>query len=201
MKSSIFGFVSAAAIAATMIATPIVAQDADADAKPDDGLSLGTPADEVIGATYTKEVFNDWEMRCLRTEDGKDPCNLYQLLKNEQGNSVAEISLFGLPENQQATLGVTIVTPLETLLTENIRLSIDENPGKVYPFSFCNLQGCVARVGLLADEVDALKRGTLAKMRIVPAEDPSAVVLLLMPLDGFTAGLTAVLESNAANGL
>ncbi|MGR3662150.1 MAG: invasion associated locus B family protein [Paracoccaceae bacterium] len=201
MKNSFFGLVSVAAIVATLFTTPIVAQDADAKTTADDGLSLGIPADEVIGATYTKEVFNDWEMRCMRTEDGKDPCNLYQLLKNEQGNSVAEISLFGLPDNQQAALGVTIITPLETLLTESIRLSIDENPGKVYPFSFCNLQGCVARVGLLAEEVDGLKRGSLAKMRIVPAEDPTAEVLLLMPLAGFTAGLNAVLESNAANGL
>ena len=109
--------------------------------------------------------------------------------------------MFGLPEGQQAIAAATIITPLETLLTAQVRLSIDENPGKIYPFSYCNPQGCVARVGLVDEDLAALRKGAMAKMVIVPVANPNATVQLSMPLSGFTAGLEAVNSSNKENGL
>ena len=51
-------------------------------------------------------TFEAWEQRCVRTEDGADPCQLYQLLKDADGNSVAEISMFSLPEGRGRPLPV-----------------------------------------------------------------------------------------------
>ncbi len=61
--------------------------------------------------------FEEWEQRCIRTESGADPCQLYQLLKDDQGKSVAEFTIFGLPAGWPAVAGATIIVPLETLLT------------------------------------------------------------------------------------
>ncbi|EYD76631.1 Invasion associated family protein [Rubellimicrobium mesophilum DSM 19309] len=162
-------------------------------AAPDAGLSMGETADAAsgdpqVGQPYISDTSGDWSLRCLRTEDGNDPCQLYQLLKDGEGNNVAEISMFPLPEGGQAAAGATIVAPLETLLTENLTLGIDGNEPKRYPFTFCNRAGCVARVGFTAEEIQQFKNGNTAQLTIVPAAAPDQQVNLTISLSGFTAG-------------
>jgi invasion protein IalB len=153
-------------------------------------LSLGEPAsgEPQVGQPYIREESGDWSLRCLRTEEGNDPCQLYQLLSDADGNAVAEISMFPLPEGGQAAAGATIVAPLETLLTENLTLGIDGREPKRYPFTFCNRAGCVARVGFTAEEVSQFRNGNAAQMSIVPAAAPDERVELTISLSGFTAG-------------
>lgn len=198
-KLPLFVLLSAMVLAVPAAAQTTTTEEPAPEAEVQGGLSLGEevePQDQ-IGQTYIGEVFGDWEMRCLRTTDGLDPCNLYQLLKNEQGNSVAEISVFDLPAGQQAVLGATVVTPLETLLTGQVTLSIDDSLGKRYPFNHCSVQGCFSRIGLTAEDVDKLKKGVAATLAIVPLADPTALVKLHMSLTGFTAGIKAVVDANA----
>ncbi len=158
-----------------------------------DGLAIGeeVPVDGA-GATYTQEVFGDWALNCVRSEEGDDPCQLYQLLKDDAGNAVAEVSLFALPAGQQAVAGATIVTPLETLLTEDIVIQVDGGKSKRYPFTWCSPIGCVARVGFTAEDVTALKAGAKAALIIVPVAAPDQKVNLNLSLTGFTAGFDAV---------
>ena len=167
------------------------------DAPTAEGLSTGEVVDDGIGSTYIESNHGDWEVRCVRTEDGSDPCQLYQLLNDEQGNSVAEISLFALPEGQQAAAGATIVTPLETLLTQAITLQIDSGQAKRYPFTWCSPIGCVARVGFTDAEIAQMKAGNQARMVIVPVAAPDQQVVLTVSLTGFTAGFDAVSVANA----
>lgn len=165
-------------------------------------LNTGEPVggEPGVGGAYVAEVFGDWSLRCVRTESGEDPCQLYQLLRDQSGNAVAEISMFPLPEGQQAVAGATIITPLETLLTEQLTLRIDGGQAKRYPFTFCAPVGCVSRVGFLAAEVDAFRRGREATVRIVPAAAPDQEVILTVSLTGFTAGFNKVVELAAARG-
>jgi len=160
----------AALIAATgLSALPAAAQEATeapaegTAAAPAEGtdLNMGTPeaAADGIGSTYVKANFETWEQRCVRTESGADPCQLYQLLKDGSGNSVAEIGLFTLPAGGEAVAGAAIIAPLETLLTAGLRIGVDDAQPKVYPFTFCSQVGCVARVGFTAAEVDGFKKG------------------------------------------
>lgn len=194
-------------LALLAFAAPLAAQeatDAPADqpaaeqaegeaAQPGSDLSLGQPVDgesgePQVGQTYIREESGDWALRCLRTEEGDDPCQLYQLLEDEEGNAVAEISLFPLPEGREAAAGATIVTPLETLLTEQLTLSVDNANARRYPFTFCNRAGCVARVGFTAEEVAQFRSGNAAQLRLVPAAAPDQEVVLTISLSGFTAG-------------
>ncbi len=170
-----------------------------APATPGSDLALGEEVadSEAPGTTYTKEEHGDWDVRCIRTEDGNDPCQLYQLLQDTNGNSVAELSMFALPAGEKAAAGATIAVPLETLLTQQITLTIDGGQPKRYPFSWCSQIGCFARVGFTAPEVSAFKSGKTAKVVIVPVVAPEQKVDLNISLKGFTAGYDAVAAINA----
>lgn len=179
---------------------PVTAQEAQEVPDPADDLSMGTPVTEgepQEGQPYIREEFGDWALRCLRAPEGQsDPCQLYQLLMDADGNAVAEISLFPLPEGSRAAAGATIVVPLETLLTENLTMSVDGGQTRQYPFTFCNRAGCVARVGFSQADIDLFKRGAEAQLSMVPAAAPDQTVDLVVSLSGFTAGYTA----SSANG-
>lgn len=156
---------------------------------------LPTQAEAAVGQTYLAQSFDAWDMRCKKTADGADPCLLYQLLRDPAGNPVAEITFFPLPAGQQAVAGANIVVPLETLLTRQLGLAIDGTQPKIYPFVFCTRDGCVAKVGLVADELAAMKKGAAAQVSIVPAAAPDKTVQLSLSLKGFTSGFEAVAKT------
>lgn len=146
-----------------------------------------------VGAYYVAESFDAWQLRCIKTENDADPCELYQLMKDGQGNSVAEITLIPLANGGQAAAGATVVSPLETDLQQGIQLKVNSGAAKAYPFNFCAPVGCVSRVGLTADELANLKRGNTATVSVLPYGAPKdAVVNLNLSLKGFTAGYAAL---------
>ena len=131
--------------------TPETTPEATPETAPaDDGLDLGTPVDDAPqpGEPYVREVFGDWALRCVRVADGPEPCQLYQLLLDQDENPIAEVSIVPLPPGGQAVAGAVIVVPLETLLTEQLTLSIDGSQARRYPYDFCNRAGCIARFGM-----------------------------------------------------
>lgn len=166
---------------------------------PLDNLPLGEVVDEEspLGTRYVASEHGDWQMTCVKSGTEADPCELTQLLQDPQGNSMAEISVFGLPAGRQAAAGVTFIGPLETLLTSQITMRVDGGQAKRYPFTFCTAIGCVAQFGLTEAEVNAFRRGNKAVLTIVPAAAPDQQVPLEVSLTGFTAGYTAVNEANA----
>lgn len=154
-----------------------------------DQLSMGEDGskDPEMGKPFTKETIGKWEMRCIKFEDGKEPCQMYQMMDDGQGNPVAEISIFRLPDGNKAKAGATVIVPLETSLPQQLLLSVDGGKPRRYPYAFCNPVGCYVRMGLTEADVNALKRGNEAQMTIVPALAPDQKVVLKMSLDGFTA--------------
>jgi len=171
---------------------------APAEGAAPDGLSMGVVEGEEggIGSTYTEAVHGDWEQRCVRTEDGANPCQLYQLLRDADNNPVAEFTILGLPKGQQAAAGATVIAPLETLLTESLTLQVDTAKAKKYPFSWCSQIGCISRIGFTAAEVDGFRKGSKATVTIVPVVAPDQKVVVNLSLKGFTAGYDAVNKSN-----
>lgn len=202
---------TALALLLALAASPLMAQTeeapkaeeaAPADAAAAENLAMGQEvgAADGPGSTYTAANFEAWEQKCVRTESGVDPCQLYLLLKDAQGNSVAEFTMFNLPKGAEgpAVAGATFIAPLETLLTAGMALQIDDAKGKMYPFTFCAQIGCVARIGFTAEEVAAMKAGANAKITIVPFVAPDEKVELVLSLKGFTAGYDAVAAANDA---
>lgn len=136
-----------------------------------------------------KATHGDWEVKCIGQTD---ECQIYQLMKDQNGNALAEISIFKLPGSSQAVAGANLVTPLETLLTEQVTVEFDEQNAKKYPFSFCTKIGCIARVGLTADEIGIFKAGTASKVTVIPAANPSKDIVLTLSLKGFTKAYSAL---------
>ena len=152
-----------------------------------------------VGTTYVAETHGDWEIRCIRAEEGQpEPCQLYQLMRDANGGAVAEFNIFDIPDEGQLVAGATIVTPLETLLTPGIRLRVDEGNWSEYPFAFCQTIGCFARLGLTEEDLTALRRGSRATVALVPLPAPDQLVQIAASLSGFTAGFAALEARNAA---
>ncbi len=192
-------------ILAALAGAPILAQEtATQETATQDGSATAAPelplGEEIVdgiavGTIYEREKFGDWTLRCTRTADGKDPCHLYQLMQDDKGNSVAEINLFPLSGDDLRVAGATIAVPLGTLLTEQLKLSVDGSSTKRYPFTYCSVQGCYARIGLTAEDIAAFKRGSAAVLSIVPVAAPNARVDVSLSLNGFTKAFDTLLEA------
>lgn len=200
LSAALFGAAASVMAQTTPTTPPAPAADAPATPAPPDGISMGTPdglpdqASAAEGQIYLAAQFDDWEQRCVKTADGSDPCQLYQLVKDDTGNPVSEITIFILAPGGQAVFGASIMAPLETLLTANLRLAIDQNKGKLYPYSYCTTVGCVAKVGFTADELATLKKGKEVDLTIVPAAAPDKVVIAKISLKGFSAAYQAIAD-------
>lgn len=166
--------------------------DATADTDTDDSFKTGREVGTDQPAVYVKEKFGDWSLRCFRNADGEDPCQLFQLLREAGGNPVAEFSIFRIENQAPAIAGATAIVPLITLLTEELKISVDGGTAKSYPYRVCTEAGCVAQIGLTAQDVAAFKKGNTAQMVLVPAQAPDQVVKIDVSLSGFTAGFEAV---------
>lgn len=182
----------AAAAPAADAATPPAAGAPAAGAAP-------APAADQVGAYYNKSTHDAWLLRCLKTQDGKDPCELYQLLKDQAGKSVAEVSV--IPFTGEAAAIINFVAPLETDLQAGLGLQIDAGKNNAYPFLVCAPVGCVSRIGLTEAELGRFKNGNKATVSLLPfGADPKAnLVKLDVSLKGFTAGFNALQEVVKAN--
>jgi len=168
------------------------ATDTPAPAPEGTGLSMGEDAAQAAAAPYVKSTHGDWQLRCVRAQDGSDPCEIYQLLKDAKGNSVAEVTMVALPDGQQAVAGASIIVPLETLLPQQLTVAIDGANPKRYPFTFCAVVGCFARIGFTGEEIEGMKKGAKAVVSVVPIVAPDQVVSVDISLKGFTEAFEAV---------
>ena len=142
-----------------------------------------------LGKPYVKDVSGDWEIHCIHTDLSNDPCTLHQTLRDPNGSAVATIEIVNIPNNQQLAAGVTVVTPLDTLLTEQVALSIDIALGVLHRrdvrgrrFLPGLQQGVAAVVDRLRGVAELL---ALTVREIAPHVGPEAVIRFLA---GFLVG-------------
>lgn len=179
-----------------LLALPAFAQEAApeqpaGEAEDFNALPLGESANEdpQPGQVYIKEDVGDWALQCVRAEEGEEEaCQLYQLMRDEQDNPVAEIIVYKVDDDTPAVAGANIVAPLETLLPAGLVMSVDGGEPRKYPFAVCNRVGCVSRIGLTQQDLDAFKRGKQAQLVIRPYGAPQVEVKLPLSLSGFTDG-------------
>lgn len=179
-------------------ATAAETTEAATDETPE-GLSMGEEVVEenAVGSTYVLERIGDWDLRCVRVPEGeKEPCQLFQLMKDENGAAIAEINFVTLAKGSQAVAGATIVAPLETLLTKQLTLAVDGGAKKRYPFRFCNQVGCYSQIGFSNADVASFKRGASASLTIVPAFAPTETITVKLSLTGFTKAYETLKKLN-----
>ena len=142
----------------------------------------------VMGEYYVKGIFGDWTLHCLKTEQTQDPCQLFQLMHTPDGSPVAEYNLNPIQSDGLVIAGANVITPVETLLTQQLTIQVDDENAKIYPFAFCVQMGCVARIGLTEDDLDSYRSGARAIITMFPAAAPTQPERLTLSLTGFTAG-------------
>ncbi len=178
-------------VGAVLMSGALAAQETQSnDSQPsqaDSGLDLGQSGPRV-GEQFVKEKSGDWEVSCIKAEEGEDPCALVQILNGQQGEPIAEVTIGKLPAGGAAVAWASVIVPLETLLQAQLALSIDGAPRKLYNYHHCVPVGCVAQLGLSQADIDAMKAGTKAVLSLVPARFPDQVLAMDMSLAGFTAG-------------
>ena len=188
-----FSIRSALSAISLCMASFVNAQQSEQNAA--DSLSLGLNIEVPnIGQPYIAERIGDWSMRCIRSENGQDPCELFQLLVNNEGNPLSEIMVFPLPQGQAAIAGATIIVPLKTLLTARMTIGFDAETTKSYPYSFCTEIGCIARIGLTEDDIALMKEGDQSVITIRHMDAPNKALNLNLSLSGFTAGFNKILN-------
>ena len=149
-------------------------------------------AEPAAAEPYVKTTEGDWKVQCIRVETGTEPCEMFQVMSDKDGNKVASISVLGLPKGKEAVAGATIATPLESALTAGVTLQIDTQKPIKLPYSFCSQVGCFSNVVLKADELDLFKKGKKIAMTIVPMRAPDQKVELEISLKGFSAAWDAM---------
>ena len=198
------------ALAGPLAAQENEAADAPAEEAPEttdplSDLNMGTPVHEngnpepQPGDVYEREVSGDWTIRCVLQAEGPEPCQMYQLLRDAEGNPVAEIGMFPIEGQPPAVAGANIVAPLETFLPSQLTLTVDGGTPRRYPFTFCSARpfspflssGCVARVGFDEEAVNLFRRGASATLTMSPALAPEETVEVTISLIGFTAAFEA----------
>lgn len=172
---------------------PATTADATAQGGAGPAPANATRAESEVGQYYLRESHGDWSVRCLKAREGAvDPCELYQLMRDGEGNPVAEITMIPLLSGDAAA-GATLIAPLETDLLRGLGFGVDNGEQRGYPFAVCNQIGCVSRIGFTADELAALKRGRQAKVTLLPyGADPQRPIDLSLSLTGFTAAFDSL---------
>lgn len=171
----------------------VYAQSADGGDPPaGTGLDLGepvqvTPPAADVPEPYVKEVHKDWTVQCLKVAEDREICQMYQLLQDEDGTRLADVYIFKVKDAGQAVAAGVFTVPLETLLPAKLTVQVDSRDAKRYDYSFCNAQGCFARVGFAEADVERFKAGSEASVTLVPMLAPEQPVKLTMSLSGFTA--------------
>ena len=170
--------------------TPGFAQEADAEEAPPATSDQDGSGDI---REYVHASRDDWEIRCIES-DRERLCALSQMLFDDAGNRVAEINVRALPPGAAAAAGVTVITPLGTLLTEGVEIAIDRSAPARFPFNWCEQVGCIARFGLTPSDLELYMHGLAAQVTIHSVLGNGAPVVLGMPLRGFTAMWTELLD-------
>ena len=168
--------------------TGLVAQEAS-------GLSLGKPLETIRepGEIYLAGNKGDWNVRCITGNPGEiDKCEIQQLLFLNENTPVADISIFKLPDGERAIAAANVMVPLETLLTKKFRFAFSEDSVKEFPYSFCNQNGCLVRMGLLEEDIEAMKKGASSELSITHISNPEGSVNLSLSLNGFTAAFDVI---------
>lgn len=145
---------------------------------------------------FLKEKHGDWDITCVKLENDAESCNMQQLLSDQNDNPVAQISVVPLPANAKPrAAGVEVATPLETLLSGDVAISVDGGNATRYRFTFCSPQACFARFAFTEAEVARFRAGNKATVAIVPLAAPDQTAEIEVSLSGFTAAFKVLQDS------
>jgi len=141
------------------------------------------------GQRYLADTYKDWQRLCMKSDQAEDVCHIYQLIKNQDNLPLGEITVFKATEPEGISAVATILTPLGTLLTSQLILTLDDDTKGEYPYSWCDKGGCYVRIALTDDQVYSMKKGRSGTIQIESISAPGEPIILPISFLGLTAAI------------
>jgi len=196
IASSTLALAAGLFLAAPVLAQSETAAPAEATTETQGGVSVTDRQAAEDSNAYIASDHGAWQLRCLHAADGSDPCQLYQLVKDDKGNEVAEAVVLAANGDEKVAALVQVTAPLESLLPAGMTIAIDSAEPKRVPYLWCAVRGCIVRLQLSSADLETFKKGSKANVVMVPAAAPDKQVTASFSLEGFTAGFEALQKQN-----
>ena len=181
-------------LAAFGVGTPAVlaqqSQPAPQEAPPAQGAS--PPAAEgqaPPGLDLTERQFQDWILRCGKSQQGPEVCEMQQQRADKEGRTIMAVAVGTVPGSSD--LGLLIILPLGIALPPGVSLQVDGGAEVPLVVDRCERQGCRIEMLIKPDLMTRLKGGREAKV-FFEADNPQGERQRLgvpISLLGFTAAL------------
>jgi invasion protein IalB len=138
----------------------------------------------------TERRFQDWVLRCGRSQEGPEVCEMQQQTTDKEGRTIMAVAVGTVPGSSD--LGLLIILPLGIILPAGVSLGIDGGAETPLELDRCERQGCRIEMLIEPDLLSRLRAGREAKV-FFEANDPEGQRRRLgvpISLLGFTAALT-----------
>ncbi|MFN3613857.1 MAG: invasion associated locus B family protein [Rubrimonas sp.] len=158
-------------------------------------LTVAVPASAQQGEELVRTQFGDWTKLC--TQDNA-MCVIEQIGRTAAGEDALSFQIEKLPQpqdvnGQRVEAVANIRVPLGVVLTQGLRLQIDQGEVTASPFFMCQQVGCLVRAPLQPQLVDQLKRGARATMGYTVLQNGEpAEISVNISLTGFTRAIDSL---------
>lgn len=151
-------------------------------------IALALPASAQDGADL--QTFGDWQILCDPVGEEGEQCALSQYVVAEDREEVRLNAFFFYPPEDSETLLLSILVPLNVILTRRLGMQIDDEARQQFDFIRCSDAGCLVSIEVDDSLRTAFQNGNEA-LFLFFFEDTEGVGLPVS-LNGITAGLEAL---------
>lgn len=137
----------------------------------------------------TERQFQDWNLRCGRSEQGPEVCEIWQLRTDSEGRTIMAVAVGTAPGTANPVL--LIILPLGISLPPGVTLAVDGGAETPLQVERCERQGCRIEMLVEPDLLNRLKNGREAKVFFEALDPEGQMQRLGVPISllGFTAAL------------
>ena len=151
------------------------------------------PAPAVADALAADPGKVAWGLACQAPAPGETRCSVFQRQLTEAGEQVLSVELVGLETGQ--TPAIILTAPLGISLDASPTLQIDGTSFASTGWKVCVQQGCIARVEA-PDLTEKLRGAAKLVVSFQGPGDPPENIAIDVPIDGLSAGIDRIVQSN-----
>jgi invasion protein IalB len=154
--------------------------------------AAGAPAGATDSPERTTAVFGDWSVQCVTRNPGGKLCEMVQATQNQQQQPVSVLAIGRLTRTDPLRLVARV--PVNALVAQPARLTLEGDQPLTLPFRHCNPSGCFAEFELRDEAVLRRLRGRTPEQRgKLEFRDPAGQeVDIPVSFRGFGAALEAL---------
>ncbi len=185
LRNSVVGALASCALLAFAATIPAAAQQA------------GPGAQGPLQASETKNV-GDWEVRCFPVKS-PSPCDMFELLADKKtGRRVLSLSIAYVPSQDRHAIQIAL--PLGVAISRGVIISSDTYTSPVMHYRRCDRGGCYVEGLIDNSAIDALGRGTSAKVQFFAYDGQNGHLFNLpFSLRGYSEAQSTMSEMSRAH--